>query len=383
MSGGCVLRPRWPVAVVYGSGRQPSPGQGRLSGPARRTGQTAIRSPTDEAQTIADLPRDHCPDHGRAGAGGASTPTGCGSRRSATGRSSCGRSVRARCSPCSRVWWSLRCSAATCGWRCACCGRVPSWSRHRRGRRHSPWTRAASGGWRWALSASSRCLARSSPAAEWETWLYFLNATPFGRADPILGRDIGFYVFTLPLLERVHGSAGRSVAGGGGAGGRATCSAKRSGSSRRAACSCRAARRGTSGVLAALLLLVLGFGAWLQIPQLLTAPPASSTGATYADVHARMPALWVLVGAAVLERRAGALAGVHDRRLWPIAAAAGLYVARVGRRQRLRRRSSSGSSSRRTSRCGRRRSSSTTSRRRARPSVSTASSSGRCRARPT
>src|SRR6186997_264853 len=39
----------------------------------------------------------------------------------------------------------------------------------------------------------------------WETWLYFLNATPFGRTDPILGRDIGFYVFTLPLLETVHG----------------------------------------------------------------------------------------------------------------------------------------------------------------------------------
>src|SRR5262245_3813270 len=40
--------------------------------------------------------------------------------------------------------------------------------------------------------------------AEWETWLYFLNASPFGRADPVLGRDISFYLFTLPLLESVH-----------------------------------------------------------------------------------------------------------------------------------------------------------------------------------
>src|SRR4051812_11787855 len=39
----------------------------------------------------------------------------------------------------------------------------------------------------------------------WETWLYFLNATPFGQQDPILGRDIGFYVFTLPVLELLHG----------------------------------------------------------------------------------------------------------------------------------------------------------------------------------
>src|SRR5262245_21545545 len=41
--------------------------------------------------------------------------------------------------------------------------------------------------------------------ARWETWLYFLNGTAFGQRDPILGRDIGFYVFTLPLLEQLHG----------------------------------------------------------------------------------------------------------------------------------------------------------------------------------
>src|SRR5215207_135431 len=48
-------------------------------------------------------------------------------------------------------------------------------------------------------------LVASYAGSQWETWLYFLNATPFGRVDPILGRDIGFYVFTLPLLEMVHG----------------------------------------------------------------------------------------------------------------------------------------------------------------------------------
>ena len=32
----------------------------------------------------------------------------------------------------------------------------------------------------------------------WEAWLYYIYATPFGKADPILGRDIGFYVFTMP-----------------------------------------------------------------------------------------------------------------------------------------------------------------------------------------
>jgi len=39
---------------------------------------------------------------------------------------------------------------------------------------------------------------------QWITWLYFLNATPFGKTDPILGRDIAFFVFTLPVLETIH-----------------------------------------------------------------------------------------------------------------------------------------------------------------------------------
>ena len=40
--------------------------------------------------------------------------------------------------------------------------------------------------------------------SEWDVWLSYVYATPFGTADPILGRDIGFYVFTLPLLELVR-----------------------------------------------------------------------------------------------------------------------------------------------------------------------------------
>src|SRR5688500_9838072 len=32
-------------------------------------------------------------------------------------------------------------------------------------------------------------------SSRWETWLAWRNAVPFGQADPILGRDAGFYVF--------------------------------------------------------------------------------------------------------------------------------------------------------------------------------------------
>ncbi len=44
-------------------------------------------------------------------------------------------------------------------------------------------------------------------ASSWATWLYAIHATPFGKTDPVLGRDIAFYLFRLPLLELLHGIA--------------------------------------------------------------------------------------------------------------------------------------------------------------------------------
>src|SRR5215216_3514083 len=42
-------------------------------------------------------------------------------------------------------------------------------------------------------------------ASEWEVWLAWRHAVPFGQADPVFGYDVGFYVFTLPFLQFVHG----------------------------------------------------------------------------------------------------------------------------------------------------------------------------------
>jgi uncharacterized membrane protein (UPF0182 family) len=162
--------------------------------------------------------------------------------------------------------------------------------------------------------------------ARWETWLYFWYGTPFGHADPILGRDVGFYVFTLPLLELVHGvllftlflSAVVAIGGyvfGGELG--------------------MDAARGFHGspsavrhvaLLAVALLLVLAFGAWLRIAQLLTNPSGIVFGATYVDVYARMPALRVLIAAALVAAALAVWQSVATRRFRPIFFAAGLYL---------------------------------------------------------
>jgi len=160
----------------------------------------------------------------------------------------------------------------------------------------------------------------------WETWLYFWYGTPFGSADPILGRDIGFYVFTLPLLELVHGMlvftlflAAAAAIGAYVFGGELGMDAARGlyGSP-------SAVRH--VALLGAALLLVLGFGAWLQIPQLLTNPSGIVFGATYVDVYARMPALRVLIAAALVAAALAVWQSVAARRFRPIFLAAGLYL---------------------------------------------------------
>jgi hypothetical protein len=47
-------------------------------------------------------------------------------------------------------------------------------------------------------------LAGSQAAAQWETFLRFFNAQPFNVQDPLFGRDLGFYVFRLPLFGTLY-----------------------------------------------------------------------------------------------------------------------------------------------------------------------------------
>ena len=159
----------------------------------------------------------------------------------------------------------------------------------------------------------------------WDTWLSYVYATPFGTRDPILGYDVGFYVFTLPLLEILRtlllvvvfvAGAGALVA--------YVLSGEVGLDPLRGLLASRTAVRHLS-ILAAALLLVLGFGAWLQIPQLLTTSSGAVFGASYTDVHARIPALRVLSVASLI-CAALVLWQMRVARYWPSMLAAALYV---------------------------------------------------------
>ncbi len=51
----------------------------------------------------------------------------------------------------------------------------------------------------------SGLLAGLAATATWDVVLQALFRTPFGSVDPVFGRDIGFYVFTLPALSLLLG----------------------------------------------------------------------------------------------------------------------------------------------------------------------------------
>lgn len=59
----------------------------------------------------------------------------------------------------------------------------------------------------WILSLAVFVIAGLFTADKWVTWLLFSGGSDFGISDPIFGRDVGFYVFALPVLTIVQDTA--------------------------------------------------------------------------------------------------------------------------------------------------------------------------------
>jgi uncharacterized membrane protein (UPF0182 family) len=53
----------------------------------------------------------------------------------------------------------------------------------------------------WPIALLGALLMAFSGAGAWLLLLRFLNRTPFGEVDAVFGRDIGYYVFTLPAVS--------------------------------------------------------------------------------------------------------------------------------------------------------------------------------------
>jgi uncharacterized protein len=161
-------------------------------------------------------------------------------------------------------------------------------------------------------------------SGQWETWLAWRHAVPFGQADPITGHDVGFFIFTLPFLRFVHGIAQALLvlaAFGSGVLYFFTGSLTPGFPVR----PINPAARRHFIYLAAVFFVLLAVGAWINRFEFLVQPSGQITGASYADVNARMPIAFARTAIAAV----GAVLAVYaaaTARTWPVLTAGALYL---------------------------------------------------------
>jgi uncharacterized membrane protein (UPF0182 family) len=128
----------------------------------------------------------------------------------------------------------------------------------------------------------------------WELVLKALNPTPFGIRDPLFDQDVAFYVFQLPLWSSLYGWLwGVLILSGLAAVAVYFCT--RGIQVSPGAVSISRGARGHLLALAAVLLVLKAAGYRLAMFDLLFSQRGVAFGAGYADVHAQLPILKVLV----------------------------------------------------------------------------------------
>lgn len=157
---------------------------------------------------------------------------------------------------------------------------------------HLPWHAAIAG-----AAVLLGLLLATSEIPDWDIALRYFNQVPFGKADPIFGKDIGFYLFSLPaylalrnwLLLLLCCSAGVAAVVYG----------------MRGDIACMRSPRGLSPAAAAhgsallgLFFLLQAVSYWLDRFLLLYGDNGVVVGASYTDIHVGLPLLWPLIGLA-------------------------------------------------------------------------------------
>ncbi len=149
--------------------------------------------------------------------------------------------------------------------------------------------------------------------ARWLDVLMYLHRQPFGVDDPIFGRDVGFYVFQYPIYMLVNtwllwllalalGLSGVIYFLGGSFFSRIR--------------ELRAGPKTHLSILGAAILLLVSWRFWLQRFDLLFSTSGAVFGAGYTDLHAKLPAYWILLVITAVAALAMLLASL--RRGWKL-----------------------------------------------------------------
>jgi len=132
----------------------------------------------------------------------------------------------------------------------------------------------------------------------WEDVLKFLNRTPFGQMEPILDKDIGFYLFELPIMEFVQewliyltGLCAVLVA--------VVYALRGALDFRNGLLVCSNKVRGHLLLAVALVMFVLAWGWRIEMFETLFSKRGVAYGATYTDVYVNLVAFRILIAACV------------------------------------------------------------------------------------
>lgn len=160
-------------------------------------------------------------------------------------------------------------------------------------------------------------------ASQWQAYLLFTNPIAFGQPDPLFGEDVGLYVFTLPFLVTIKQWLFIGVVVAAAASAVLYVANQEIRIEPNRFSITPAARRHLLWVAAAAA-LVVAWGYRLDQYQLLYGRRGVVFGAGYADIHARLPALYVMVVVAVAA--AAVLVISANRRGWGLPLAAGAAI---------------------------------------------------------
>ena len=137
-------------------------------------------------------------------------------------------------------------------------------------------------------------VAAATTSEQWLTFLRFLNQVSFHQADPIFHLDIGFYVFTLPFYKFIYSWLLGSLV--------LTAIATAlvhffdGGIQIRLGDQFFAPHvKAHLSVITGLIFLVVAWGFRLNMFELLYSSRGAAFGASYTDVHAQLPAYWILL----------------------------------------------------------------------------------------
>ena len=128
-------------------------------------------------------------------------------------------------------------------------------------------------------------------AARWELFLRFTNSVPFGQVDPVYGQDLGFYIFNLPVYSFAQGwILGLAIV---------TLLATVglnfiNYSLRGTSYSLAGGRLAHVSIIAAVIMLAMAVGHWIDRWALVLSEDGTVFGATFADLNARRPALLIM-----------------------------------------------------------------------------------------